>query len=321
MQAVLQTRYGSPSVLQRREVPIPTPQPHEILIKVHATTATAADAMMRKGQPWIGRLYTGLTKPKRPISGVEFAGQVQAIGHEVQHFQPGDQVFGETTALGAYAEYLCIPQDSVLTTMPPNMSYEQAAPISAGAITALNFLRMADIQPGQRVLIYGASGSVGTYALQLAKHFKTEVTAIASTQNLPLLKSLGADHVIDYTRQDFCQTDQTYHIIFDTVGKTTFSQCKPLLSLDGTYLSTVLSFPLLLQMIATSLHKGKKAKFSATGMRPIAYRRALLLELKTIYALDGFHSVIDRQYPLHQIVEAHTYVDQGHKVGNVIIKL
>ncbi len=319
MKAIVSTKYGPPDVLQLKEVEKPAAKDNEVLIRINTTTVTAADGMMRKGDPFVGRFYSGLTSPRRSIPGVEFAGEIESVGKDVRLFKQGDQVFGETTALGCYAEYVCLSEEEVLTTKPTNMTYEKAVPVCGGALTALNFLRKGNIQSGQKVLIYGASGSVGTFAVQLAKYFGAEVTGVCSTTNLEMVKSLGADKVIDYTKEDFTKSGQTYNIIFDTVGKSSFSRCKGLLTQKGVYLSAVLDLPLLLQMLWTSMIGSKKAKFSATGLRPVPERLIFLKELKELFKAGKIKSVIDRRYPLEQIAEAHRYVDKGHKKGNVVI--
>lgn len=322
MKAIEYTRYGSPDVLQMKEIPLPTPKPNEVLIRIHASTATAADIMMRKGNPYIGRLYTGLKGPKRTILGFEFAGEVVGTGSAVTLFKIGDKVFGGTTTLGCYAEYACVSETDVLTTMPDNISYFEAAPVNGSAITVMNFLKgLGNIQAGQHVLINGASGGLGTYAIQIAKHYGAEVTGVCSTKNIDLVKSLGADHVIDYTQMDFTKTDLRYNIIFDTVGKRSFNDCKNVLTEDGVFLSAVMDLPLLLHMIWTKITGGKKAKVSATGLLPVKERLSYFLELKELLHTSKIKTVIDAYYPLAQIREAHTYVETGHKRGSVIISV
>jgi NADPH:quinone reductase-like Zn-dependent oxidoreductase len=246
---------------------------------------------------------------------------IEAVGKEVKLFKEGDSVFGETgVGFSTNAEYVCVPEEGVLTTLPNNMSYEEAAPVCDGALTSLSFLKdIGKIQSGQRVLINGASGSLGSSAVQIAKNFGAEVTGVCSTTNLEMVKSLGAEKVIDYTKEDFIKTGQTYDIIFDTVGKNSFSRCKDSLRENGVYLSPVLGLPLLFQMIWTSKVGSKKAKFSATGLRPVSELRALLSELKESIEEGKIKSIIDRSYPLEQTAEAHRYVDKGHKKGNVVI--
>jgi NADPH:quinone reductase-like Zn-dependent oxidoreductase len=320
MKAIVYEKYGLPEVLQLEEVEKPAPRDNEILIGIYAVAVTREDCLSRKGEPFILRLMTGLIGPKKHILGAEFAGEIKAVGKDVKRFKEGDQVFGSTgTIYGCYAQFTCMPEDGFLAIKPANMTYEEAAPVCA-ALAAWNYLRdKANIQSGQKVLINGASGSVGTAAVQLAKYFGAEVTGVCSTANLELVKSLGADKVIDYTKEDFTQTGQTWDIIFDTVSKSSFSRCKGSLTQKGLYLSTVLELPILLQMLWTSKLGSKKAIFSATGLRPVPERLSFLKELIGLFEAGKLKPVIDRRYPLEQIAQAHRYVDKGHKKGNVVI--
>lgn len=320
MKAIEYTSYGAPDVLHLKDMPIPTPKPNEVLIRIRATTATAADIMMRKGNPYIGRLYTGLKGPKRTVLGFEFAGEVVETGSAVTLFKSGDKVFGGTTTLGSYAEYACVSEGDVLTTMPDNISYAEAAPVNGSAITVMNFLKgLGNIQPGQHVLINGASGGLGTYAVQIAKHFGAEVTGVCSTKNMELVKSLGADHVIDYTQVDFTKSDKRYDIIFDTVGKRSFTDSKKVLKDDGVFLAAVMDLPLLFHMIWSKITGGKKAKVSATGLLPVKERLNYFIELKEMLRTSKIKTVIDVIYPLAQVSAAHAYVETGHKRGSIII--
>ncbi|HBE51680.1 MAG TPA: NAD(P)-dependent alcohol dehydrogenase [Cyanobacteria bacterium UBA11369] len=321
MKAIVCTKYGSPDVLELKEVEKPNPKENEVLIRVYAASATAADCMMRQGTPFYGRIFLGLMKPKNPITGTGFAGIIEAIGKEVKLFKAGDSVFGETgIGFSTNAEYVCLPEDGVLATLPHNMTYEEAAPLCDGALTSWSFLKdIGKIQSGKSVLINGASGSLGSAAVQIAKYFGAEVTGVCSTTNLEMVKSLGADKVIDYTKEDFTKTEQRYDIIFDTVGKSSFSRCQDSLRENGVYLSPVLSLPLLFQMIWTSKIGNKKAKFSATGLRPVSELRVLLNELKDCIEAGKIKSIVDRSYPLKQTAEAHRYIETGHKKGNVVI--
>lgn len=322
MQAIEYAQYGAPEVLHLNQVTKPSPKSNEVLIRVYATTVTAADLMMRTGKPFIGRLYTGLKGPKRTILGFEFAGEVVETGNAVTLFKTGDKVFGGTTTLGCYAEYVCVSENDVLTTMPENISYEEAAPVNGSAITVMNFLKgLGKIQKNEKVLINGASGGLGTYAIQIAKHFGAEVTGVCSTNNVALVKSLGADNVIDYTKEDFTKNGEQYDLIFDTVGKSSFSACKNSLTKNGVYLSAVLDFTLFLQMIRTSIFGGKKAKSSATGMLPVKERLNYFMELKELLRTAKIKTVIDVAYPLAQVAAAHTYVEGGHKKGSVVISV
>lgn len=323
MKAIVCTKYGSADVLQLKEVEKPTPKDNEVLVKVFASSVTAADSMMRQGTPFYGRFFIGLMKPKNPITGTGFAGVIEAVGKEVRLFKIDDSVFGETgVGFSTNAEYVCLPDEGVLVTLPNNMTFEEAAPICDGALTSLSFLKdIGKIQSGQRVLINGASGSLGSSAVQIAKYFGAEVTGVCSTTNLDMVKSLGSEVVIDYTKEDFTNSSQPYDIIFDTVGKSSFSRCKNSLTKNGVYLSPVLGLPLLLQMIWTSLVGNKKAKFSATGIRPASELRVLLNELTKSIEAGKIRSVIDRCYPLEHVAEAHRYIDKGHKKGNVVITM
>lgn len=321
MKAMVCTKYGSPDVLQLQEVEKPTPKDNELLVKVHAASVTTADCMMRTGTPFYGRLFIGLMKPNNPIPGTGFAGTIEAVGKAVTLFKVGDAIFGETgVGFSTNAEYVCLPEESVSAPLPKNMTFEEAAPVCDGALTSWSFLKdIGNLQPGQKVLINGASGSLGSAAVQIAKYLGADVTGVCSGANVELVKSLGADNVVDYTQEDFTRTGLSYDIIYDTVGKSSFSRCKGSLNENGAYLSPVLSVPLLLQMMATSMIGNKKAKFSATGLRPVAELRVLLNELKGLIEAGKLTLIIDRTYPLAQTAEAHRYIDTGHKKGNVVI--
>jgi NADPH:quinone reductase-like Zn-dependent oxidoreductase len=278
------------------------------------------DCVFRKGDPFLIRLFFGLTKPRRSILGVEFAGEIEAVGKAVQAFQPGDQVFGMSPdRSGAHAEYLCLPEDQPIALKSARMTYEEAVGICDGAPTALVFLRqIARVQRGQKVLIIGASGSVGTAAVQLARYFEAEVTGVCSTTNRDLVKSLGADQVIDYTQEDFTTNGQTYDVIFDAVGKSSFSRCQGSLTPGGVYLSTALTLTILLHMLWTGLRGGKKARFATAGLMQ---KKENLLFLKELFEAGKLKAVIDKRYPLEQMAEAHRYVETGHKKGNVVITI
>ncbi len=320
MKAIVCTKYGAPEVLQLQEVEKPVPKDNEVLIKVHAATATTAGLSGRKGEPFFVRFFMGLTKPKKNILGQELAGEIEAVGKDVKLFKEGDQVFGMAgIALGAHAEFRCLPEDAALIIKPTNMTYAESVAVVEGGLTALNFLRnKADIQSGQKVLIYGASGSVGTASIQVAKCFGAEVTGVCGTANLELVKSLGADKVIDYTKEDFTKNGQTYDIIFDTVGKRSFSLCKGSLTQKGVYLDAA-GLATIFPMLWTSMFGSKKAILTATGLRPASEMTKDLIFLKELIEAGKIQSVIDRRYPLEQTAEAHRYVETGRKKGNVVI--
>jgi NADPH:quinone reductase-like Zn-dependent oxidoreductase len=320
MNAIEAKAYGTPAVFQLNEITKPVPAAGELLVRVHATTVTAADIMMRRGKPVIGRLYLGLFKPKKSVLGFEFAGEVVETGTGVNQFKTGDRVYGGTTALGCYAEYVCVKQDDVLAVMPETLSYAEAAPVTGSAITALHFLKaLGKLKQGQQVLINGASGGLGTYALQLAKLHGATVTAVCSGKNRELVKSLGADEVIDYTTTDFTQSSKTYDLIFDTVGKRSYASCRKVLVPGGIYLSAVVSMSLLLHILIGKLTGRRKATTAAVGMLPVKKRLAYLQELNALLATGQLKTEIDRTYPLNEMAAAHTYVEAGHKKGSVVI--
>lgn len=318
MKASVHKTYGPPEVMEVSEVEKPVPKDDEVLIKVHATTATSGDCKVRRADPVAVRLFFGLKKPKFGILGSELSGEVEGTGKDIKLFKAGDLVFcGTGVALGANAEYICLKEKAAIVIKPQNMTFEEADSVPFGATTALTFLRdKGHIQEGQKVLVYGASGAVGTYAVQLAKYFGTEVTAVCSAKNFELVKSLGADHVIDYTKEDFTKTGETYDIIFDTVGKTSFSKSKKSLKEHGIYLATVAGLPQFARMISTSVRGRKKMK---GGLAPM--RKEDLLFLKELIEDGKIRSVIDRSYPLDQMAAAHSYVETGHKRGSVVITL
>jgi NADPH:quinone reductase-like Zn-dependent oxidoreductase len=322
VKAIIHTAYGPPDELQLGEVDRPVPGADEVLIKIHATTVTTSDCNIRN-QTFVPKLFLlpvrmefGLTKPKNNILGFDLAGEVEAVGKDVTRFKMGDQVFGTTEpASGAHAEYVCLPEDGVLAIKPANMTYEEAATIPVIGNTALHFIRdMGNVQAGHKVLINGASGGIGTFAVQLAKHYGAEVSGVCSTRNLELVRSLGADHVIDYTKEDFCKSGQTYDVIFDAVGKSSFSRCKRALKEKGLYLVTVPKLAVLVQMAWTSMMGGKTVK-----MEGAPAKLENLVVLKKLIEAGKLRTVIDRRYPLEQTAEAFRYVEQGHKTGNVVI--
>ena len=323
MKAVLVTKYGGPEVLQVQEVPTPTPKENEVLIKIHAAAINNTDPVFRKGEPFISRLFTGLLKPKHSIPGDVLAGEIIEIGKSVTKFKVGEHVFGYSTdTLGAHAEYKCLPDDSAIINIPDNINYTEAAGIVDGGHTALVFLReKGKISNKQKILIYGASGSVGTAAIQIALSYGTEVTGVCSTQNLEMVKSLGAKRVIDYTKIDFTQENEKYDIIFDTVNKMSFSQCKNALSENGVYLTTFPTPSVLFKGLFQSKAKGKRALFVAAGMKSVIHKIENFKYLSELIINNQLKTIIDREYSMNDIGEAHKYVETGHKKGNVVIKI
>lgn len=323
MKSIEFTKYGAPEVLELKEVPKPVPEDNELLIKVCATTVTASECIFRKGKPYLARLFSGLFKPKITRLGEEFAGVVESVGKNVELFKEGDQIFGSAGhGFGANAEYLCIKETEAVISKPPGMSYEEAASSCDGFLTALPFLRdTGKIQSGQEVLINGASGSVGVAAVQVAKHYGAEVTGVCSTANVELVKSLGAKYAIDYTAEDFTKTGKTYDIIFDTVGKISFSYSKKALKETGVFLEAGVQLGMLPQVLWTKIFGKKKFKLAATGLRPNPEKIKDLMLLKEFLEQGKIRPVIDRSYPLEEIVDAHCYVDAGHKKGNVVITI
>ncbi|MDQ7057588.1 MAG: NAD(P)-dependent alcohol dehydrogenase [Ghiorsea sp.] len=321
MKAVMNTRYGSPDGLEIQEVQRPEPTTDEVLVKIHASSVTRADSMMRQGIPHFGRLFLGLTKPKHPMTGTGFAGEVIEVGQDVSQYVVGDKVFGESVfGSGTNTEYICLSETGMMAKLPEGMPYDAGASVCDGAVTSLNFLKnLACIQEGQQVLIYGASGSLGSAAVQIAKHYGAVVTGVCSANNMEMVKGLGADKIIDYQHEDFTAQGKTYDIIYDTVGKLSFSQCQKSLTEKGRYLSPILSIPLFLKMLQTSICGSKKAKFSATGMLHESELKEMLVEVRDMLQAGHLKTVIDRRYPLAKVAEAHRYVDTGHKRGNVII--
>ena len=317
MKAIVYPKFGPPDVLELQEVAKPIPKDDEVLVKIVATTVAAEDPGMRQSPG-----LNGFGKPKKPILGFYLAGTVETVGKDVTRFKIGDAVYGNTGLglLSTYAEYICMPEDGALVPKPDNISFAEATAVPNGVLTALPFLRdKANIQPGHEALINGASGAVGTAAVQLAKHFGAEVTGVCSTGNVAMVRSLGADRVIDYTQEDFTQTGHTYDIIFDAVGKSSFAQCKGSLTKSGIYLTTVPSPTIVFQTLWTSLTGGQKVKFATTGLRKSTAKLQDLLFANELIEAGKITAVIDRTYPLAQMADAHRYVETGRKKGNVVI--
>lgn len=320
MKAIICTKYGPPEMLQFQDVAKPTPKDDEVLVKIQAAVVTPSDCAFRKADPFIIRLMYGLMQPKFSIPGVEFAGQIEALGKAVTQFKQGDPVYGiSPDRFGAHAEYMCLPANKPCAIKPTNASFAETVAICDGALTALIFLRdVAKLQHGQKILINGASGAVGVYTVQLAKYYGAHVTGVCSTANMALVTSLGADQVIDYTQTDFTKAEQSYDVIFDAVGKSSFAQCKAALTPTGMYLSTVPSLTILLQMLWTAKIGSKKAKFVASGLMQNKDNLNFITQLIEAGVLKA---VIDRRYPLAQVSEAHRYVETGRKKGNVVIMI
>jgi NADPH:quinone reductase-like Zn-dependent oxidoreductase len=319
MKAAVQRRYGPPEVVLISEVEKPAPRDNEVLVKVHATTVNRTDCACRAARPFFMRFFTGLIRPRATVLGNEFAGVVEAVGSGVTSFQVGDKVFGYNEGpFGAHAEYMSIPEDGSLATMPANVTYQEAAPSTEGSHYALAHIRAAMIRSGQDVLVYGATGAIGSAAVQLLKSLGATVTAVCDTGHVELVRGLGADRVIDYTAGDFTKDEQKYDAVLDSVGKSSFGRCKRLLKPDGIYISSELG-PLaqnpFLALIAP-LHGGKKVLF------PIPKHDQLMVRyVRELIESGQFKPVIDRTYPLDQIVEAYRYVETGQKIGNVVISV
>ena len=324
MKAAVYTRYGPPDVVRIKDVEKPIPKDNQVLVRIHATTLCAADWRLRKADPFLVRFINGLWSPKKlHILGMEFAGTIESVGKTVTRFREGDQVFGSTGfKFGAHAEYLCLPEDGALAIKPVNMAFEEAAAVMFGGVSALHFLRKAKIQAGQKVLVYGASGSVGIFAVQLAKHFGADVTGVCSTGNVDLVKSLGACDVVDYTREDFSKAGRVYDMVFDAVGKSGFSRSLKSLKRGGFYVR-VGGSGRLLPMLGGML---RGMWVSTTGAARVISGVAVGADgdpafLKGLIEAGNLRTVIDRRYSLEEIVEAHRYVEAGHKIGHVVIVL
>ena len=318
MRAVVFDRYGAPDVLRLEDVEQPVPKEHEVLVKMHATTVTRSDCAVRAGKPFISRFFTGLRRPKQRILGTELAGEVEAVGAAVHEFGVGDHVFGTTSTFrfGTHAEFICMQESAPLAHKPAGMSFEEAAAVCDGVILALMGLRAAGLRKGQKIVIYGASGSIGTAGVQLARYFEADVTAVCNTKNLELVRSLGADRVIDYTQEDFTKNGQTYDVIFDAVGKHSFRRCRDSLKQGGIYVATDGLRNLILALWTPRLG-GKKVMFPI----PPRYTKKDVLFLKELIETGRYRAVIDRRYPLEAVVEATTYVETKQKTGNVVLTI
>ena len=319
MKAIVYTKYGSPAVLALKEIEKPVIKDNEILIKVKATTVNRTDCAMLRAKPFIMRFLTGFFKPKNPILGTEFAGEVEAVGAAVVSFKKGDKVFGfDDQGLHTYAQYIALSENKTIATIPGNITYEQAACSMEGAHYAYNMINKVNLTSGQKVLVNGASGGIGSAAVQLLKYFGADVVAVCNTKNIELVKGLGADRVIDYLTTDFTKDDQKYDFIFDTVGKSSFTQCKPLLNAGGAYISSELGWMAqnIFYALVTPLMGSKKVIFPI----PKDIKASILL-IKKLIEEQKFKTVIDRKYPLEQIADAFRYVETGQKTGNVVISL
>jgi NADPH:quinone reductase-like Zn-dependent oxidoreductase len=317
MKAIVYTKYGPPDVLQLTEVEKPAPKVTEVLIKIYAATVNRTDCGFLRAAPFIVRFFSGLMKPKNAILGNEFAGQIEAIGKGVTSFGVGDRVFGfNGVTFGAHAEYMVMPEEAPLATMPEHMTYEEAAPSLEGSHYALSDIRAAHIQNGQRVLIYGATGAIGSAAVQLVKYFGADVTAVCGAKHVALVKSLGADKVVDYEKEDFTKDDQAYDVVLDAVGKKSFATCKPLLKPGGIYLSTDVGYMAqnLFLALTTPLFGKKKVLFPIPTISKMD-----VIFIKEIIEAGNFKPVIDRRYRLEEVADAYRYVETGQKIGNVVI--
>ena len=322
MKAIVYTKYGPPDALQLKEVEKPTPKDNEVLIKIHATTVNRTDCATIRAKPFFARIITGLFKPKKQIPGTEFAGEIEAVGKSVSSLKVRDKVFGfDDQGSGSHAQYMTILEDKAIT-IPKNITYEQAAASTEGAHYAYNSIKKVNIKSGQKVLVNGATGAIGSAAVQLLKYFDVDVTAVCNTKNIELVKSLGANKVIDYTKEDFTKDEEKYNFVFDAVGKSSFAKCKPLLQSSGIYISSDLGYlsqniflPLITPIIKPMIGN-KKTVFPT----PTDIRGSILL-IKKLIEQGKFKAVIDKKYPFEQIIEAYKYVEKGKKTGNVVITL
>ena len=319
MKAAVHTRYGPPDVVRISEVEKPTAKDNELLVMVRATTVNRTDCGLRSGKPFFSRFLTGLVRPRGTVMGNEFAGEVEAVGSGVTSFSIGERVFGFiglSSPVGAHSEYVTIPDDGMVATMPPTLSFEEAAPSTEGSHYALSNIRKAKIRSGQDVLVYGATGAIGSAAVQLLKSLGVKVTAVCATASMDLVRGLGADRVIDYTATDFTTDDQRYDVVFDAVGKSSFARCRGLLNPGGIYLSTEGGLLYMILVLITPLLPGKKVMFAFPRQDQETVRH-----LKELIESGEFKPLIDRRYQLDEIVEAYRYVEAGQKIGNVVISV
>jgi NADPH:quinone reductase-like Zn-dependent oxidoreductase len=323
MRAAVYSSYGAPDVVRVTDVPTPEPGPGELLIRVHATALASEDATFRKGSPFIARSATGFLRPNKPVLGTQFAGTVAAVGKDVDGFETGDAVFGETgPVFGAHAEYVVVPWTGPVLLLPPSMSFEEGAALTGGELTALAFLReTAALKAGQRILIIGASGAVGSAAVQLARHLGAHVTGVTSTGNVDMVQALGAHEVVDYKNRHWAQTGQDWDVIFDTVGASSYREAVGSLTPNGLYMTTVLGWRIVLDMLRTRFSRARRARIAFTGLRDREDRRTDLLFVRDAVNAGALRPVIDRTWPLSGIAEAHAHVDTGRKKGNVIITM
>lgn len=317
MKSAIYKKYGSPEVIKIIEKEKPIPKPNELLVRIKASSVTRADTLMRQGTPKFGRLFLGVFKPKNTALGTGFSGIIESVGEAVTKFKISDEIFGEVLfADGTNSEYVILPEDGVIAIKPKNISHAEAAPICDGFLTSYSFLKdIAGLEKGQHIIINGASGSLGTAAVQLSKLMGAKITGVCGTSNLDLVKSLGADIVVDYKKNDFTKIGDYYNVIYDTVGKTSYKNCKKVLYYNGVFMSPVLTLNVLWHSIVSP----KKVKFSATGMRKSKDLKKLLNELVTFFKAGELNTVIDKTYSLENIIEAHKYLERGHKIGNIVI--
>ena len=319
MKAIVYTKYGSPDVLRFEDIEKPIPKDNELLIQVHATTVNRTDCAQLRAKPFIMRFFTGLFKPRKTILGTAFSGRVEAVGKAVNEYQVGDSIFGlDDDGLSSHAEYMALSADKALTKIPENITYEQAAASTEGAHYAYNFINKVNIESGQLVLVNGATGAIGSAAVQLLKYFGADVVAVCNTENMELVKSLGANRVIDYTKEDFTKNNQKFDFIFDAVGKSTFTKCKPLLKSRGVYISSepgAMAQNIIFALI-TPILGNKSVKFPI----PTDIKGSVLF-IKKLMEQESYMPIIDRKYPLDNIAEAYRYVETGEKIGNVVITI